>query len=62
MTEEATKEIPADGQVEEVMIIDQESQTHNHLIPTNQPFSLNISHLVTLLKASNQKAIIILLQ
>jgi hypothetical protein len=62
MKEEATKEIPADGQVEEVIIIDQESLTHNHLIPTNQPSSLNISHLVTLLKASNQKAIIILLQ
>jgi hypothetical protein len=62
MKEEATKETPADGQVEEVTIIDQESLTHNHQIPTNQPSSLNISHLVTLLKASNQKAIIILLQ
>jgi hypothetical protein len=60
--EEATTEIPADGQTGEEIIIDQESLTHNHLIPTNQPPSLNISHLVTLLKASNQKAIIILLQ
>jgi hypothetical protein len=63
-TEKVEKEVmtePTANGVEEERDTIREAQTPNLLIPTNIHSTVNISHLVNLLKASNPKAIIILL-